>query len=598
MEWKHDPLPQDRISAFSRELGVSEVLAELLLRVPLTTVDEARTFLEPKLSELIDPFRLANLEAAAARLEVAVERGEAVSVFGDYDVDGVTSTALLVSVLRRFGLQPRYVVPRRLEEGYGMSREAIDRTLELGRPDLFVALDCGTNSVEETAYLRDKGIEVIIVDHHRSKQGLPDDCLLVNPHVHDGGPAGLADLCTVGLVFKLVHGLLKKRRESGDARAFAIKLRDYLDLVAMGTVADLVPLLRENRILASHGLRILGTTERAGLRTLMEVSGMSLGEEPRPVDISFRLGPRINASGRLADAAVSVDLLLSEDAGFCRTAAAQLEAFNRERQEIEREITERAVEEVERRFADASGVVLYHEDWHPGVVGVVASRLTRRLHRPCIVLGREGKLAKGSGRSIPGLNLVEVLSECRDLLESWGGHPMAVGVSLESIHVAEFQARFDRAVAALPVGDLARPSIEIASWIPLDAVRDGLLEDLDRLHPFGQHNPEPVFGCRGVVFDTPPEVFKQQHFRFQLHTLTGRRIFGVAWNMSDNVPPTGRPVDIAFQVQWNRYNGRQFLQMELQGWRPATAATSSTGFAGAARSFGARRPLQTRSRRP
>ena len=568
MKWRHVPLPRDRISALSRELGVSEVIAELLLRVPVASTEEARAFLEPRLSELTDPFRLTHLEAAADRLNLAVERGESVSVFGDYDVDGVTSTSLLVSVLRRLGLEPHYVVPRRLEEGYGLSREAIDRTLENGRPALFVALDCGTNSVEETAYLRALGSDVIIVDHHRSKQALPVDCILVNPHVHDDDACGMSDLCTVGLVFKLAHGLLKKRRDLGDARAFAIKLRDYLDLVAMGTVADLVPLLRENRIFATHGLRILGKTQRCGLRQLMMVSGMTIGEEPRPVDVSFRLGPRINASGRLADAAVSVDLLLSEDEAFCRDAASQLEAFNRERQGIEREITERAFQEIESRFSSASGVVLFHDDWHPGVVGVVASRLTRKHHRPCIVLGREGSLAKGSGRSIPGLNLVDVLSKCAHLLESWGGHPMAVGVSLQVANVPEFQRLFNAAVAELPVDDLSLPSIEIGAWIGLDDVRERLLDELDRLHPFGQHNPEPVFACAGVIFDSPPEVFKGQHFRFQLHTLTGRRIFGVAWNMSDNLPPTGQPLDIAFQLQWNRYNGRRFMQMDLQAWRP------------------------------
>jgi single-stranded-DNA-specific exonuclease len=335
----------------------------------------------------------------------------------------------------------------------------------------------------------------------------------------------------------------------------------------MGTVADLVPLLRENRILAWHGLRILGKTDRPGLRSLMDVAGMTFGEEPRPVDVSFRIGPRINASGRLADAAVSVELLLSEDPVFCRDAAAQLDAFNRERQEIERLITDRAFAVIEERFSKAHGIVVFDNDWHPGVVGVVASRLTRKYHRPCIVLGREGPLAKGSGRSINGLNLVDVLSRCSELLESWGGHPMAVGVALMVDRLAEFQVAFDAAVAAAPSADLARPVLDIAAWIPLDEARERTLEELDLLHPFGQQNPEPVFATRGVVFDTAPEVFKEQHFRFQLHTLTGRRIYGVAWGMSDHLPPVGRPVDIAYQLQWNRFNNRRWVQMELQDWR-------------------------------
>lgn len=569
MDWRHDPIPRERIGAISRQLGVSEVLAELLLRVPVGTESEARTFLQPRLADLGDPFALTNLEAAVDRLNLAIDRGEAVTVFGDYDVDGVTATTFLVSVLRRFGLDPKFVVPRRLEEGYGLSRDAIDRALVDGQPHLFVALDCGTNSAEEAGYLCSRGIDVVIVDHHRSKLGLPTACTLVNPHVHGDTVSGAADLCAVGLVFKVAHGLLKKRRDAGDARAFEIRLKEYLDLVAMGTVADLVPLLRENRILASHGLKMLGQTARPGLRALMEVAGMTPGEEPRPVDVSFRLGPRINASGRLADAAVSVELLLSEDPVFCREAAAQLDGFNRERQDIERQITERAFAVIEATQADAHGIVLFEEGWHPGVVGVVASRLTRKYHRPCIVLGREGDLAKGSGRSIAGLNLVEVLAQCGALLGSWGGHPMAVGVSLRAERVAEFQVAFNQAVAAAAVEGLARPTVDIAAWIPYDAVRERTLDELDLMHPFGQQNPEPVFGTHAVVFDTAPEVFKDVHCRFQLYTLTGRRLSGVAWNMAREMPPVGEPVDIAYQLQWNRFNGRKTLQLDLQAWRPA-----------------------------
>lgn len=569
MQWRHDPIPIPRIRALSQQLGVSDILAELLLRVPVGTVGEARTFLEPRLADLCDPFVLTQLDRAVARLNRAIDAGEAITVFGDYDVDGVTSTALLVSVLRRLGAEPRFVVPRRLEEGYGLSRDAIDRALALGRPSLFVALDCGTNSVEEAAYLRGLGIDVIVVDHHRSKHAVPDECILVNPHVHGDKVNGVNDLCAVGLVFKLAHGLLKARRDAGDARALAITLKEYLDFVALGTVADLVPLLRENRILASQGLRMLGKTQRPGLLRLMEVAGMTAGEEPRPVDVSFRIGPRINASGRLADAALSVELLLSDDPKFCADASSRLDVFNRERQDIERLITEQAFAMIEREFIEHAGIVVFDPEWHPGVVGVVASRLIRKYHRPCIVLGREGRMAKGSGRSIPGFNLVDVLGQCADMLDSWGGHPMAVGVSLDCARMAEFQLAFSAAVAAAPLQGASEPFIEISSWIPLDAVRDRMVDEVERMHPFGQGNPEPVFGTRGVIFDSPPEVFKDQHFRFQLHTLTGRRISGVAWNMKDSIPPIGLPVDIAYQVQWNRFNGRKYLQMELHAWRPS-----------------------------
>jgi len=422
MHWTYTPLPVDQVGMLSRRLGVSAVLAELLLRVGLLTEDETARFLQPTLAELGDPFLLANLEAAATRLREALARQEEIVVLGDYDVDGVSSTALLVSILRRFGANPRFIVPRRSEDGYGLSRSAIDRALEEGKPQLFIALDCGTNSHAEVSYLMEQGIDVLIVDHHRSKEAATRQGLLINPHVHGGSDdEAWRNLCTVGLVFKLVHGLLKQLRSENHPVAFEIKLRDYLDLVALGTVADLVPLRGENRILARHGLRILRDTTRPGLRALMDVAGVRRGQELVPVDISFRLGPRINASGRLADAALSVELLLSEDEAFCRETARQLDTFNRERQEIERLITAEAERIIETQFSSSSGIVLYGDSWHPGVVGIVAGRVSRKYNRPCVVLGNDGEFAKGSGRSVDGINLVEVLGTCCEHLSSWGG---------------------------------------------------------------------------------------------------------------------------------------------------------------------------------
>ena len=570
MRWIYLPLPATEVEEFGRRLEVSPVLAELLLRNGLKETATATRFLRPALAELQDPFLLVNLAAAVARLQRAIARQETLVVLGDYDVDGVSSTAFLVSVLRRFGLDPRFVVPRRLEEGYGLSRGAIDRALEAGKPDLFIALDCGTNSHEELAYLQAQGVDAIVIDHHRSKEKPLGEGILINPHVHDGPEdAPWHNLCTVGLVFKLVHGLLKQLRAENHPVAFRVHLKEYLDLVAMGTVADLVPLIGENRILSRHGLQILQHTRRRGLRALMDVSGLKPGQEIQPVDISFRLGPRINASGRLADAALSVELILSEDAAFCVDAARQLDGFNRERQEIERQITEAAERMVEEHYTEAHGLVLFAEEWHPGVVGIVASRVTRKYHRPCIVLGHENGFAKGSGRSIYGLNLVEMLGSSADLLTSWGGHPMAVGVSLPRENLEAFRARFSEAVRSWQCGQMAEPGLEIACWLDLEQVREQLLDELEVLHPFGQGNPEPVFGLRGVRFRQRPEVFKEQHFRFQLEDARGRRVYGVAWKQAQRVPPVGAPVDLAVQVAWNVHNDRKLLQMELLDWRPS-----------------------------
>lgn len=568
MRWTYKPLPADEVGNLSVAAGVSPVVAELLLRNGLGDPAAAVSFLRPALAELNDPFLLHNVEAGAARLRKAIEGGEDIVVLGDYDVDGVSSTTLLVSILRRLGSKPRFVVPRRMEDGYGLSRSAIDRALEQGKPQLFIALDCGTNSHEEVAYLVSQGIEVMVVDHHRSKEKPLDQGLLINPHVHGrDGDEAWHNLCTVGLVFKLAHGLLKLLRADNNPIAHKIKLRDYLDLAAMGTVADLVPLTGENRILARFGLRILQGCERPGVRALMQIAGVKPDHGVNPVDISFRLGPRINASGRLADAALSVELMLSDDDQFCDETAQQLDVFNRERQEIERHITEEAEKMIERDYADWPGIVLFGENWHPGVVGIVAGRVTRKYNRPCVVLGNEGEFAKGSGRSVNGVNLVEVLGSCHEQLASWGGHPMAVGVSLEKTHLDVFRTRFAEAVRTAAGNDLIEPILTIAAWLTPDQIREQLMDELELLQPFGQGNPEPVFGVRGVVLRARPEIFKQAHFRFSFDDSRGRRLFGVAWKMAGRLPPVGVPLDFAVEIAWNHFNDRKLLQLELVDWR-------------------------------
>ena len=569
MRWTYTPPPAEEVGALSRSAGVSPVLAELLWRRDITEAS-AKQFLNPTLAELSDPFLLQNLEASAKRIAQAIAEREQVIVLGDYDVDGVSSTALLVSLLRRFGLNPSFVVPRRMEDGYGLSRSAIDRALEVGKPDLFIALDCGTNSQAEVSFLQEQGIDVLIIDHHREGEGSVDSALLINPHVYPGDDdATWRNLCTVGLVFKLAHGLLKHLRGENHPVAFRIKLREYLDLVAMGTIADLVPLTGENRLMARHGLRILESAARPGVRALMEVSGVRPELGVQPMDISFRLGPRINASGRLADAALSVDLMLSDDVQFCFETAQQLDSFNRERQDIERQIVKDAEKLIEKHYKNHAGIVLYADEWHPGVVGIVAGRVSRQYNRPCVVLGNEGELAKGSGRSVDGVNLVEVLADCDKFLGSWGGHPMAVGVAVPKEKLEDFRAAFAAAVTVHAGGDIEDRELAISAWIKAEQIGPGLMDELDALHPFGQANAEPVFGLRGIQFPKNPDVFKEAHFRFNFEDERRRRLFGVAWKMAHKVPPARTPVDIAVHLRWNHFNDRKLLQLELIDWRLA-----------------------------
>lgn len=562
----NEPLATD----LSARLGVSTVIGQLLDQRGLSSMEAAEDFLRPRLAHLDNPFSMTNLEAAVERIEQAIEGQEAVVIFGDYDVDGVTSTVQLVSMLRTLELDPKFCVPRRLDEGYGISREAIDRIFDGKIPDLFIALDCGTNAHEPVAYLRELGVDVIIVDHHQAKVKAPEDCIFVNPHVNDGEDAPWRDLCTAGLVFKLLHGLLKHRREAEDPRVEGIQLKDYLDLVAMGTVADLVPLHRENRILSWFGLRHLRANGRTGIRALAEVSGIDSNQEMASSDISFKLGPRINASGRLADATLPINLLLSDDFPACHAMAMELDEMNRERQAIERGITQTASSRVVAEFADAPGIVLFGDDWHPGVVGIVASRVSRQFHKPTVILGSEGDLAKGSGRSVASVNLVEVFQRCTDLLGHWGGHPMAAGVSMEAVRVEAFTARFLESLSHLYPEGLPEPSLAISAWLQVADLNSTLLEELDRLHPFGQGNVEPVFGLRGVMLEDAPHVFGEGNFRFRMPRVgvTRQTVAGIAWRM-DEVPEVGQPIDMAVRFSWNYWRNSRYPQVTLVDWKPS-----------------------------
>lgn len=573
MLWEYDEPSAHAVATLSSKLGLKPVVAQLLVARGWQEPERAHDFLNPSLSRLEDPFALTHMDKAVDRLVAAMGNGESILIIGDYDVDGVTSTTLLVRLLRRFGIFPRFMVPRRLEEGYGLSAAVVERVLAGDKPDLLFALDCGTNSVDEVAQLVAHGVDVIVIDHHRSKEALPKGAILVNPHVFDAEEAPWKDLCTVGLVFKLVHALVKRLRQAGDEVAAGIRLRDELDLVALGTVSDLVPLTGENRILTSFGLRCLQQkSARPGLVALLQVSGLEPGQPIDPLDIAFRLGPRINASGRLADATLPVEMLLNKNYSECLQAARQLDAYNRERQEIERAIYEEALAQVEATQREASGLIVYGENWHPGVLGIVAGKIARAFNRPCIALGPEGaEFAKGSGRSIEGINLQQVLTRCDELLLEWGGHPMAVGLSLRADNIDALRMGFSSAVehASEQGGEdtLSSTGLKLAAWVDAAELNAELLEQLDTLQPFGQGNEQPLFGVRTLRLERPVETFSDgQHIRFTLPE-SGTAVIG--WRMGEKAPPHKEKIELVVRFGWNRWNGRVLPQAELVSWRPA-----------------------------
>lgn len=570
MVWEFADYDKKLAADMGAYLGVSPILSALILQRGYTDPLRAKMFLSPKLANLDDPFRLKNLRKAVLRIIEAIEKRQNILVFGDYDVDGITSTTLLVSILRLFGLNPSYFVPRRMEEGYGLSEAALERALSSGKTDLLIALDCGTNAEEAVNYIHSRGIDLIVVDHHQAKDATAQNHILINPHVFDFEGAPWRQLCTVGLVFKLAHGLIKEMRNRSDKRSWEINLKDYLDLVALGTVADLVPLVDENRILARNGIKRLKSTRRTGIQALIQASGIALGDDITPVDISFKLGPRINASGRVADASLPLEMMLGDDFTTCYRAACELNDINKERQDIERGVLEDAMEQVEENGYDSDPcVVVFDPRWHPGVVGIIAGKLSREFHRPVIVFGEEDSgFIKGSGRSVHGIDLVACLAECADMLGSWGGHPMAVGVSVKSGGVDEFRRRINAAIIKKYGKDIDfSPKVNISLTLDLSDVGIELLNELEILHPFGEGNREPIFALKSVKLHKAPEVFGGVNFRFQIPLGDNGWINAVAWRMAGRVPPADKAIDIAVKLGWNRWNRRKTPQATLVDWR-------------------------------
>lgn len=539
-------------------LGVPRFVAELLCRRGHTCVADIAQHLEPRLKALSDPFLLPAMDAAVDRLLVALDRGERIVLYGDYDVDGVTSLALLARVLRAFGSEAQCFLPLRIEEGYGLTTDGVTRCLETLQPQLLIAVDCGTSSATEIARLRAAGVDVLVFDHHECKSELPDCTALVNPKLG----SDFQYLCSVGIVFKVAHALLKRRPLPG------FDLRQYLDLVAVGTVADLVPLVGENRILVKHGLARLAQTQCIGLEALMEVA--AIRPPLSPVDIGFKIGPRMNAAGRLGTAQDALELLLTEDRDRAEMLAQALDLQNRERREVEAAVLAAAELQLGECFEPErdAAIVVGAEGWHPGVVGIVASRLMRKHHRPTLVIGfDEGGIGKGSGRSIAGLSLVQALTECAPHLVTFGGHEMAAGLTVQKDRFGEFRDAFRACARRLLTDEQLQPRLHLDAELTLDEIGFPLLEQYEALHPFGMGNPQPTFFARRVQLTAEPRVMKEKHLSLQLRQ--GRGEARAVWfNGAGHDLPSGL-WDIAFELDRNEYQGKVRAQIQIRAVRAA-----------------------------
>jgi single-stranded-DNA-specific exonuclease len=500
------------------------------------------------------------MREAVVRILAALDRQERIVLFGDYDVDGVTSLALLDEMLRAYNATPQLFLPSRMEEGYGLSRESVERCLEQHRPQLLVALDCGTASTDEIAELNKRGVDVIVLDHHEAKSGPPNCVALVNPKTDPASPFHY--LCSVGIVFKLCHALLKIRA----VPAFDLKAK--LDLVALGTVADIVPLIDENRILVQRGAIEIAQSSRIGLKKLMQVAGVRppiLSE-----DIGYRLGPRLNATGRLSTAEKSLRLLLTCDDAEATALANELDDQNRERQGVERQMFAAAIEEIDKTFDPArdSAIVAGARGWHPGVLGIVASRIARKYHRPTIVIGFDDAGAgKGSGRSIDGLNLVEALTRCADTLDKFGGHEMAAGLAVREENFARFAEAFRAAARDILSEEALRRCLRLDHELPFSEIDVEFLRWHELLQPFGNGNSQPIFFARAVEPVAPPRIANDKHLIFQLRQ-GGRYRRAVYFDGAATELPVP-PWDVAFRIGEDEYEGETLVGMRIEAVRAA-----------------------------
>ena len=558
--WLSLPTQAEPAAELGKALGISPLVAGLLLHRGLTDPQSAQEFLQPDLALLHPPSLLPNMDAGVDRLVAALQGGEPLLIFGDYDADGVTAVSLLVRLLKplaKGGL--RYYVPKRLEEGYGLNMEAIKRAAERGAR-LILTVDCGIGARAEVAAARELGVEMIVTDHHQPGENIPEGVPIIDPHL-PGSRYPFPDLAGVGVAFKLAQALVERGLIPWD------ELRRHLDLVALGTVADVVPLLGENRVLAYHGLAQLNRTEHPGLRALLEITRLQ-GRAITAGHVGFVLAPRLNAMGRLGDASTGVQLLLTNSPDKGLEIAKLLEGENRERQRIEAQVLTEALSQIRSQvdLEQEKAIVLAAPGWHPGVIGIVASRLVENFHRPAVLIALDGGEGRGSGRSIPGFNLHQGLARCARHLERFGGHEAAAGLTIRSDKLGEFTREFTAVARAEIAEAMLEPTLKVEAEIALGEATLALSREIARLAPYGQANPAPVLACRGVrVVDRRTVGENNKHLKMRV-THGGVKRDAIGFNLGEFLPEVaaGGLADLAFTVEENSFNGATDVQLCLR----------------------------------
>ena len=556
--WRVRPSSPSLQRTLVASLKIQPLTAQILINRGVSDPTTAAQFLNGGDAAVGDPRQLLELPEAVARIRRAIAKRERILVYGDYDVDGLTGTALLVLLLRRLDADVTCHIPNRLTDGYGLN----DGVLALARhaqARLLITVDCGTTSHALIGQLATQGVETIVLDHHQPGPTRPDAVALVNP-TRVECPYPNKGLASVGLAWKVAQALCDDRAA----------VREYLDLVALGTVADVSPLTPENRWLIRAGLAQLAETRRLGLRALLDVARLG-DRKPTATHLGFGLAPRLNAAGRLSDPGIALRLLLSDSAEQARELAEQLEAENQRRQRIERQVLDESLAQVERtiNFQDARVIVLAQDGWHPGVIGIVAARLVERFYRPAIVVAFDGGVGKGSGRSVRGFHLTNALRECGALLAAFGGHSQACGLTILRQQLAPFTTAINRVAQRSLDDELLQPALELDAEVGFDQLNASLVEEIERLEPFGPGNPRPLVVARGVRLRGTPQWVGKATLKWWL--TDGRLTYQAVafrWGTDQPLPTDATPWDVAFTPSMREWRGERSLQLEVKDLRP------------------------------
>ncbi|MEO6183257.1 MAG: single-stranded-DNA-specific exonuclease RecJ [Verrucomicrobiota bacterium] len=568
--WSLAP-PQPALAAHLANVAkISPLLAQCLLNRGFSEPEKIAHFLEPRLKMLADPFLLPNMSAAVDRLLLARAQNELVVIFGDYDVDGVTSATLLIQTLRALGWKVEAYLPHRLDEGYGLSQDGVENCLAKFRLKLLLAVDCGSTAFATISWLKERQIDVVVLDHHQLSTPLPPAVALVNPQLETNPAQSFRELCSAGLAFKLAHALVKTGRDLGWPEAQEFDVRPLLDLVALGTIADLVPLTGENRILTKIGLEYLNQSKRPGVVALRNVSQTT--NTVGCYEVGFQLAPRLNAAGRLENAEEALRLLLCTDAAEAEPIAESLNSRNRERQEIERSISREVIGAVRARFNAETDYVIVEGQllWHIGVVGIVASRVLHEFYRPTIIVGGDGHSWRGSGRSVEGFDLASALRDCDDLLIKHGGHAMAAGLTIDPKNLDAFRVRLNEIARRTLKREQLQPILRLDAEVELSELSPERIQELEKLNPIGQKNPQVTLCARRLTHQRPPQRMGKQNQHAKFWVGSGGKFFEAVWWNCGDAPFPKITFDLAFVPQINEFNGKSSVQLKILDWRLVT----------------------------